>query len=152
MKWFHYTILLILLTGGGVIAYQYTRGIRNKNPGNIRYNPANDWNGQTGQDSDGFVIFSDSRFGIRAMGKILDSYRGRGVTSIREIISSWAPNSENDTESYISSVVQSMNAPSYHFTPTREDGDYPALVKAIIKHENGINPYSDGEIIAGLDS
>ncbi len=129
--------------------YQNTRGIRNKNPGNIRYNQANNWEGQTGKDDAGFVIFSEAKWGIRAMGKTLDSYRARGVLTIRDIISRWAPSSENNTQAYINSVVAQIGEHE-HFIPVRSEGDYPDLIKAIIKHENGLVPYSDDEIKAAL--
>lgn len=149
MKWQHYLIIFLLLTGGAAV-YQFTRGIRNNNPGNIRYNDANNWQGQTGKDDKGFVIFSDSKYGIRAIGKVIDSYKRRGLLSIRDIISTWAPSSENNTEAYVESVVKKMNVPTHHYQPARDDGDYPSLVKAIITHENGVNPYSDETIKSAL--
>lgn len=151
MKWPHYLILFLILSGGGYAAYQMTRGLRNKNPGNLRYSQYNDWNGQTGQDSAGFVIFSDAKYGIRAMGKTLDSYQRRGVSTIAQIIATWAPSVENDTQSYIRSVVSQMGASSSDYEPSRENGDFVPLVKAIIKHENGLNPYNSETIETALN-
>lgn len=144
MKWYHYTLIAMLLLGGGV-AYQLTRGLRNKNPGNIRFSESNDWKGQVGQDDKGFVIFEHAKWGVRAMGKTLDSYNARGVFTVTDIISNWAPTSENDTQSYINSVLKQTGWSFYHI-PTRLFGGYLDLVKAIIKHENGFNPYTDNEI------
>ncbi len=133
-----------------VTVYQKVRGLRNNNPGNIRFNEANDWVGQVGQDKDGYAIFSDPKYGIRAIGKVLDSYARQGVLSIRQIITRWAPAADNnDTEAYIQHVTQLLGRPDY-FVPVRAEGDYPDLVKAIIKHENGLQPYSDDEIQAAL--
>ena len=47
------------------------RGIRNNNGGNIRWDGVTDWQGMTGADAQGFVIFSDPVYGVRAMAKIL---------------------------------------------------------------------------------
>jgi hypothetical protein len=152
MKWYHYAIILLILTSGSAAVYTMTRGIRNKNPGNIKYNPANNWKGQVGADDAGFVKFSDSKYGIRAMGKLLDTYRAGGIISIRDIIERWAPSTENKTEKYIKFVVRHMDVATYHFQPARGEGDYPSLVKAIITYENGFNPYSDEEINAGLNA
>jgi len=131
--------------------YKLTRGIRNKNPGNIRDSIYNNWNGKTGVDGAGFVIFSDARFGIRAIGKTIDSYQRRSVLTIAQIIETWAPPSENNTASYIQSVAARM-ATSPDYIPSRSKGDYLPLVKAIITHENGFNPYSDDEINQGLNA
>jgi len=152
MKWTHYLFLLLLISGGGYAAYKMTRGLRNKNPGNIRYNPANDWNGQVGKDDKDFVIFSHASYGIRAIGKTLDSYQRRGVQTIAQIISTWAPESENNTASYIRSVLSQMNIVDENYIPNRNDGDFLPLAKSIIRHENGFNPYSDDDIVDALNS
>ena len=123
--------------------YKLTRGIRNKNPGNIRFSLSNDWLGQVGQDEAGFCKFSDDVYGIRAIARTIKSYQRRGVLSVRQIISTWAPANENDTESYIRSVVKRMDVPGGDFIPYAAEGDYPDLIKAIIYHENGTQPYSD---------
>lgn len=150
MKWYHALVFLLIFTGGGAYVYQQTRGIRNKNPGNIRYNVHNDWKGQVDKDDKGFVIFSHAKYGVRAMGKTIDSYRRRGVITVADIISTWAPSNENDTNAYIKSVLKQTGWDWYH-TPTRLFGGYIDLIKAIIKHENGFNPYSDNDIENWLD-
>jgi hypothetical protein len=80
-------------------------GARNKNPLNIRYSSANNWTGQTGQNK-GFCVFSDLKWGYRAAFKNLRSYHSRGLNTIRSIISSWAPQTENNTTDYIAYVVK----------------------------------------------
>lgn len=127
----------------------WPRGLRNNNPGNIRHNPANDWKGMTGQDSAGFVQFESADYGIRAMGRIIDSYRNRGIVTLRQIIEAWAPDTENDTDSYLSHVMQLTGWQAAQ-VPMRSEGDYQALVKAIITHENGRQPYSDEYISQAL--
>ena len=118
-----------------------TVGLRNNNPGNIRFNAANDWVGQIGQDKRGYVIFDKPENGIRAMGKVLDSYARQGIVKLTQIISRWAPDNENDTASYLAHVA-SQTGWDPGFIPVRSEGDYHALVKAIIKHENGFIPPS----------
>ena len=80
------------------------RGYRNNNPLNIRYNASNNWAGRVTIDK------SDSQFeefislydGYRAAFVLLNNYINKyGFRTIREIISKWAPTSENNTESYI---------------------------------------------------
>ena len=54
-----------------------TRGIRNNNPGNIDYNPRNDWAGQiglelkVGNSTPRFARFDTAENGIRALGKLI---------------------------------------------------------------------------------
>lgn len=114
------------------------RGIRNENPGNIRHNPANNWLGMTGTDSAGFVRFESSFHGLRAMGKVLLSYRRRGLYSLSQVISTWAPASENDTSAYIEHAVQALGTPP---NMPLQLSQYPALMALIVQHENGQQPY-----------
>lgn len=78
---------------------------RNNNPLNIRYNPDNDWQGQVGSNK-GFVVFNSPEEGIRAAGKVLQSYNRQGINTISGIVSRFAPPSENDTASYIANVAR----------------------------------------------
>lgn len=123
------------------------RGLRNNNAGNIRDNSANNWLGQTGVDDKGFVIFDTHENGIRAMGKVLDSYARRGIRSVQGIISTYAPSTENQTDEYINSVSKNLGINETTFI-SRENGDFPALVAAMILHENGQQPFTE-EFITG---
>lgn len=129
------------------IAGKQPRGIRNKNPGNIRYN-GTAWVGLDNPPSDGsYCRFTDARFGIRAMARVLNSYQKRGLVSIRQIISTWAPVNENNTASYIAAVSKRMNWAAD--VPVGND-QWPVLIAAIIHHENGKQPYSRGFIEEGV--
>lgn len=80
-------------------------GLRNNNPGNIRYNPRTKWNGQIGSDEKGFCQFESLTLGVRAAAKVLiTGFRKQGEDTIREIIEAWAPASENATEAYIIAI------------------------------------------------
>ena len=72
---------------------------------NIRYNESNKWQGQTGSYK-GFCVFENTDYSIRAGIKILRSYNKRGIKNIRDIITTFAPETENDTERYIKSVCK----------------------------------------------
>lgn len=124
------------------------RGIRNKNPGNIERG-SDRWQGMADDQSDSrFVVFDSPEYGIRAMARILNSYANRGLVTVDEIISTWAPPFENDTQSYITSVSRRIGIePDKPLT----DADYPQLIAAIIHHENGINPYSQELIQRGIE-
>ena len=131
------------------------RGYRNHNPGNIRENKRidYDWEGEARADSDGeFEEFDSPEFGIRAMARILKVYNTRHqLKSVRGMINRWAPPSENDTEAYIRAVCLRMGVKS----STRMDLNNNAvamqsLIKSIIHHELGCQPYSDELIDIGI--
>ena len=88
--------------------FERTLAFRNKNPLNIRYVNTVKWQGQVGNGS-GFVAFSSFSWGYRAAVRILRNYRLRGIKTISQIISTWAPRSENNTVAYIKTVLDYMN-------------------------------------------
>jgi hypothetical protein len=100
------------------------RGIRNNNPGNIKKNNV-EWEGlapENEQIDNTFFVFSSAKYGIRALCKILITYRSYGLNNIFSIIK----NLENTIE------------------------DYLPIVKGIILMENGVQPYSEDEILEGM--
>lgn len=78
-------------------------GLRLNNPLNIRYYKRNKWIGLKGEQ-DGFCIFFSPVHGFRAALRILCNYVKIGVNQISPIIHRFAPESENNTESYINFV------------------------------------------------
>lgn len=129
------------------------RGIRNNNPLNIR--KGQDWEGETATERDPeFESFRSPEYGIRAAARIINNYRSYyGLTTVRGIISRWAPPTndkgefENDTESYIASVANALGVtPDTPLTAA----DTPNLISAMIYHENGQQPYSMDTIMTGV--
>lgn len=142
-------IIIALGIIGGTVAV-FPRGIRNNNPGNIRIS-GDAWRGLSKAQGDGvFFRFDDVVYGIRAMARIITNYQSRGILTVEQIISTWAPSNENDTTAYINSVYKATGWPR-GWIPAKNEGDYVALIKAIIKHENGLNPYSDATIARGIE-
>ena len=125
------------------------RGIRNKNPGNIKLGTA--WDGLADEQSDPvFCIFGEAVMGIRALMKILITYRfTHKKDTVDEIISRWAPPSENDTTAYIDFVCKRMGInPMDKLDNSIEH--YLPLVKSIIQMENGQQPYDDELLVEGM--
>lgn len=81
--------------------------ITNKNPLNIRFSPMNDWRGQIGCRK-GFCQFDSFYNGCRAAMVLLCNYIRKGYDTVPEIISRWAPASENNTKAYINTVVDGL--------------------------------------------
>ncbi len=108
-----------------------TLGFRNKNPGNLR--------GRDGK----FRTFAAFEEGFRAMATQVKMYQNAGAKNIRDIISTYAPSSENDTEAYIKSVVEylrrELNADIGDTTELDLSSAkvLSALVRGMIRQENG---------------
>lgn len=144
-KWSIGLVVLAFVIGGGTAVSFKVRGLRNNNPGNIRISRS-DWDGKVPADlnTDGaFEQFYNSEDGIRALARVLLTYYNRGTNTIRKMINVYAPPIENDSDAYVNSVSVSTGVDADRVFPANE---VPALVKAIIKHENGLNPYRDETI------
>lgn len=127
------------------------RGERNNNPGNIKRN-AIQWEGMSADQTDPvFVVFDDATYGIRALGKLLQKYAERGLLTVHQIISTYAPGSENNTAAYIAAVSNALGVkPDEQINPF-DFATLRPLMAAIITHENGRNIYIDnGQLDAGL--
>ena len=125
------------------------RGIRNKNPGNIKL--GTDWDGLAAEQSDPtFCTFGEAVMGIRALMRILLTYRfTHNKKNIDSIIRRWAPPSENDTEAYIKFVAKRMEIEPMDEIDNSIEAYLP-LVKSIIQMENGMQPYDDELIVEGM--
>lgn len=86
------------------------RGIRNNNPLNIRRS-ADRWEGVRMEQTDkSFVQFKTMAYGYRAAWKVMESYwkHFRKIWepfSVENIIGRWAPPSENDTKTYLRTIL-----------------------------------------------
>jgi len=128
-----------------------TRGIDNNNPGNIDRTNVK-WEGMGDQQDDPrFINFSSPEYGIRAISKVLQTYRDKhNLNTVEGIISRWAPPVENDTSSYIDHVSSLLNVEPDETIDVKNPTIMRALIKSIIKHENGVQPYTDEQIDSGL--
>ncbi|HHP3381861.1 TPA: structural protein [Salmonella enterica subsp. enterica serovar Muenchen] len=119
------------------------RGIRNNNPGNIRW--GDDWKGlvpKSQRTDKDFCQFITPEYGIRAMIVILRNYqRKHDLNTITGIINRWAPTNENNTQAYIDSVAKSTGVTPDQFVHTDDSRFMMKLLQAIIRHENGVQPY-----------
>lgn len=114
------------------------RGVRNNNPGNIRYSPANAWLGKVpiSQNTDGsFEQFVEWRYGVLALIKLLSKYIVRYGT-IEKMIRVYAPSVENNTEAYIRAVSNETGFPRNQAISVNRD-TLQKLTLAIAKHEIG---------------
>ena len=128
------------------------RGIRNRNPGNIRKS-SDRWKGLAPLQSDpAFFVFEAPLWGIRAMAVILRNYQRRnGLKSPAQIIGRWAPAGENDTAGYAAAVSKAMGIDPRAPLDLSNGTTLRTLIAAIIRHENGVQPYDLETIDAAID-
>lgn len=127
------------------------RGIRNHNPGNLR-RTATKWQGLASPQADPeFFQFQSPVWGIRALARTLITYRDKyECTTPTEIISRYAPATENNTSQYVLDICQRTGLQPMQHVDVHEYKDCRALVTTIITHENGVQPYSAAQIDEGL--
>jgi hypothetical protein len=128
------------------------RGVRNRNPGNIRRS-TDRWQGLASLQSDpAFFVFEAPIWGIRAMAVILRNYRRRhGLRTLAQIIGRWAPATENDTAAYVKAVAKAIRALPRATLDLQAGATLRDLIAAIIRHENGLQPYDPDTIDAAID-
>ena len=143
------------------------RGIRNNNPGNLEHSANNAWKGLADREQmtdeqaaeSRFCVFTDPRYGIRAIAKLMQSYQKRyKLRSIAEIFQRYAPRQDNnDTRAYADAVAKAVGVSVNETISVRDYETIKKMVTAIIQHENGIQPYpvdliEDGIAMAGIDT
>ncbi|HBW4022524.1 TPA: hypothetical protein ME525_000119 [Klebsiella pneumoniae] len=140
------------VAGGGEASSDGPRGVRNNNPGNLEASSSNPWIGQTGSDGR-FAKFETPEHGIRALGRNLISYQRQGIDTVGEIINRWAPPSDNnDTAAYIKAVCAQLGVTANQPLDASNPDTLQALCAAIIKHENGSQPYSQDQLSTGVSA
>ena len=103
---------------------------------NIRFLSGNNWKGQIGQQ-EGFCHFDTVGHGLRAGRIILEHYFREGIDTIEQVISKYAPSTENDTEGYIKNVCDWANMPRDFCLAVT---DIPHLIVAMCRKETGNVP------------
>ena len=93
------------------------------------------WKGMTGTKK-GFVEFESRKMAMRAWLMLMRTYRRRyGCTTIRQIVSRYAPPNENDTDGYIEYCCRQMD-----MNPDDVlifDSEYIKLATAMARMETG---------------
>ncbi len=124
------------------------RGYRNNNPLNIRISSSS-WLGKVADNTDGvFEQFSDIRYGYRAAIKTIRNYITKyGCRTIADIVSRWAPASENNTAAYIANVSSRTGIASNATISANSEEQITKIVYAMAISENGSTPAPDASAI-----
>ena len=111
------------------------RGIRNNNPLNIRI--GNVWLGEVKENTDGeFEQFTSMLYGLRAACVLLRRYICHyHLGSIAQIVSRWAPKSENNTRLYIDFVSKRVGIADDVQIDFYDKGTICRLVEAMAYYE-----------------
>lgn len=127
------------------------RGLRNNNPFNIKISNSR-WYGKLpkSKNTDGvFEQFYQLYYGLRAGARLLRNYIVRsGLHTLPQIISRFAPSSENDTNEYIAFVERYIKKELFYYDIrdriVPDTMPFYLMCMAIIKYESGLDiTYSD---------
>lgn len=116
-----------------------SRGLRNNNPGNIRLGSFL-YKGERAKSSDGaFRQFESVEWGYRAMFVLLYTYAVKyDCCTLRQLISRYAPPSENNTDHYIRRVAHATHLLPDEIIFTVDAATMTAIVAAMSEVENGV--------------
>lgn len=135
---------------GRLLAVDNVRGMRNKNPMNIKDSNIV-WNGESGENKD--PVFEEFNFysdGIRAGGKLLFNYFALyHINTVQGLIYRWAPpQDDNPTNDYVNFVADYLKVSPTQ--PIDVKARLPELCRAIIHYEIGTVPFSYSYIRSSL--
>ena len=127
-----------------------TSGYKGCNPLNVRFS-SDKWRGSIGQSDNGYVIFSTPMDGVRAAATVIKNYGTKyGINTVRDIVSRYAPASENPTDDYIANVCKGTGYQPDEKLDTKNPEVLKKLVTAMMKQEIGDVPYSEETINEGV--
>lgn len=131
-----------------------TRGIDCKNPMNIMMSDKA-WQGEVRPTTDPegrLCTFDCMEDGIRAGVKtLLTYYRVHGLKTVHQILSRYAPSSENNTEAYADDVCERIGAQPDETLNMEDKSETTLIVKALIHHEQGVDCCTDDQIADGIN-
>lgn len=135
------------------------RGIRNNNPGNLNYV------GQNGATLENHVTPRFARFnsafeGFAALGKQIKAYYNgtskaagyQKLQSVEDIISRFAPASENNTQGYINKLSKMLGVGRGDSLNIHDPQVLATLMNGITQIENGKNPYAPEMVLKAAQS
>lgn len=127
-----------------------TSGYKGCNPLNVRAS-SDKWKGSIGSSDNGYVIFSTPMDGIRAAATVIKNYGTKyGINTVRDIVSRYAPASENPADDYIANVCKGTGYDPDEKLDTKNPEVLKKLVTAMMKQEIGDVPYSEETINEGV--
>jgi len=125
------------------------RGIRNNNPMNVEL--GEDWLGLVEGEDRRFCTFETPVMGIRAAARVLRTYkRQHRICTLKGIVWRWAPPAENNSRAYLRDVRRRTGWSPWEVIDLDDKEVLFQVLKAMIKHENGIMPYDARTLRLGI--
>lgn len=127
------------------------RGLRNNNPLNIRKNPDVFQGERTPSGDTAFKQFKTMAYGYRAALRVIGNYyRLYHLRTIRQVIGRWAPENENNTDSYVHLVSSYSGIPADDPIDITNREMMVRIVAGMSKVENG-READMSDVMAGWD-
>lgn len=127
-------------------------GLSLNNPFNLEVTEAN-WIGEIKSIHPPYCQFDTMEHGLRAgYRNLMTAYYRHGRTTLRAILTPYAPPSENDTEAYIQAGSEELGLtlgqeiPILHGVPPDQQSVFIDLGAFIIHHEQGQQPFTDAQL------
>lgn len=125
-------------------------GLRNHNPLNLR--SASNETGKVFAGKSGyFSRFGSDEDGLAAASRQLFLYGDRGKHTLQDVISTFAPHSENNVENYVSDVSSDTGFKPGENIDLHSPDVLKRLLPAMIKEEQGTQPFSQRDIDTGIN-
>lgn len=124
-------------------------GLRNHNPVNLR-SASNETGKVFAGKSGTFSRFGSDEDGLAAASRQLFLYGDRGKHSLQDVIKTFAPSSENNVDAYIQDVARDSGFKPGENIDLHSPDVLKRLLPAMIKHEQGTQPFSQKEIDTGI--
>ena len=121
---------------------------RNYNPGNIR---KAGFIGETGENA-GYSTYASPEFGLRAMSRLSNTYADKGISTVRDFISRYAPASDNNknNEQYAKMVAGALGVGIDDPVDFSNDAVKQALIPAMAQFEGYTGDTSPDLINKGI--
>ncbi|HDL8284714.1 TPA: hypothetical protein PXQ99_001485 [Yersinia enterocolitica] len=117
---------------------------RFNNPGNLRWA---DGYGTHNTKSGKFAVFPTMDEGVLAATKQLQIYGSKGINNVKDIVKTWAPSNENDTDAYIRHVVKSTKFSETEKLNLNDPAVLAKLISAMATKEGAGSRVTEGAVI-----
>jgi len=125
-------------------------GLRNHNPLNLR--SASNETGKVFAGKNGyFSRFGSDEDGLAAASRQLFLYGDRDKHTLQDVIGTFAPHSENNVENYVSDVSSATGFKPGENIDLHSPDVLKRLLPAMIKEEQGTQPFSQKDIDTGIN-
>ena len=101
-------------------------------------------------DGKDFAAYATARDGLKAIMGRFAAYRKKGDRNIRQMISRYAPPSENDTGAYIAQVARMTGLDPDKDLNIRDPHVLAGLTRAVLMREHG-QKFDEGELLAAAE-